>query len=76
MLGGSVVPFVNQTVGTCCYHLEAISRTRSNVTHEACTAAVRPLVLRRLDDANSLLISAPVVALLTEIAGSVEQPSK
>ena len=60
---GSVVPFVNQTVKTCYNHLKITSRIRCNLTSEACAAAVRALVLSRLDYANSLLVGAPEAVL-------------
>jgi hypothetical protein len=56
---GSMVPFVNQTVKTCYFHLQSINRIRVNLTPGACAAAVRALVLSRLDYANSLLVGAP-----------------
>ena len=60
---GSVVSFVNQTVKTCYHHLKIISRIRRNLTSEACAAAVRALVLSRLDHANSLLVGVPKAVL-------------
>ncbi len=60
---GSMVPFINNTVRTCYFHLNTISRIRVNLTEEACAAAVRALVLSRLDYANSLLVGAPEAAL-------------
>ena len=59
----SMAPFVNKTVRTCYFHLKTISRIRPNLTKEACAAAVRALVLSRLDYANSLLVGVPEVVL-------------
>ena len=58
-----MVPFVNQTVKTIYHHLKIISRIRRNLTSEAGAAAVRALVLFRLDYANSLLVGAPEAVL-------------
>ena len=46
-----------------CQHAISISKTisliRNNPTQEACAAAVRAMILSRLDYANSLLLGAP-----------------
>lgn len=55
----SMLPQIKNTVRTCYFHLQTISRIRANLTEEACAAAVRALILSRLDYANSLLVGVP-----------------
>ena len=55
----SMMPFINNTVSTCYFHLKTISLIKNNLTQEACAAAVRAMILSILDYANSLLVGAP-----------------
>ena len=54
-----MVPFIDNSVSTCNFHLKTISLIRNNLPQEACAAAVRAMILSRLDYVNSLLVGAP-----------------
>ena len=53
-----MVPFINNTVSTCYFHLKFISLIRKKLRQEACASAARAMILSRLDYVNHLLVGA------------------
>lgn len=55
----SMQPHVNNITRASYHHLRSLSRVRRHLDISTCTAAVRALILTRLDYANSLLANLP-----------------
>jgi hypothetical protein len=59
----TMMPFINQLVRSCYYHLRGLKRIRCYLDDQTCARAVQALIVSRLDYCNCLLAALPDCAL-------------